>query len=107
MADPGENPKARTIVRQTFALYREAMRMAALVLRAEEPITWEDREQKERYYTYAPIIGGQIYHDLLQNSAFIEQATDKDHESRFESVDTITTEAARLNDEQENGTKAK
>jgi hypothetical protein len=96
-----ENPRANIIIRQNRALWHEAMRAAKRILKEDEPVTWEDREQMERYYAAVPMIAMKIHEDYISSAYFLIQAPEKDQDSRFDKVAAVLAEAKAQNDEEE------
>jgi hypothetical protein len=92
-----ENPNAQALARQTWELWRQSMRMARNVLRAERPPQLSAGEAAEHYYAQVPMIAGHIFDRMLSDSAFLKQAPDRDQQERIESVQAIVLELADLN----------
>lgn len=91
-----ENPAARQLVRQEWGLFCQAMKMARLLLSHGEPLTFEDREQREHYYAAAPIVALHIFDRMLSDSAFLQQANERDHEQRSAGTAAIIGEMEAL-----------
>ncbi|MGH8897934.1 MAG: hypothetical protein ACRDZ4_13160 [Egibacteraceae bacterium] len=93
-----ENPGAARIVAEAWALWREAFRMARLLLKEQEPVAFQEREAMERYYGYVPWLAGKLYDDMLGGSAFVHNAKEKDQIERFEHSRDMVAEMKRQND---------
>jgi len=108
MADPkqSENPRTQTLLRLNLDLWREAIRMAKLLLREGEPLNWEEREARERYYSFVPMIAGKLSDDLHGFSGYLDQASEKELVSRFEQIAAVVKELRAINDEVESREKA-
>jgi len=96
-----ENPKAAKIVEETWRLWRSCLRMARVMLKESEPVSWEEREQMERYYTMTPMIASKLYDDMLGNGAFLNSANENEQERRFEGMAAILGEMDRRSGEAE------
>lgn len=77
---------ARRLVTEGLALWKEAFRLARLVLKDGEPVSWQDREGMEHYYSYVPMIAAKIYDDMLGGSGFAGEAPEKTQRERFDNV---------------------
>lgn len=96
-----ENPRAAKIVEESWRLWRSCFRMARAILKEAEPVSWEEREQMERYYTMTPMIASKLCDDMLSNGAFLNNATENDQERRFDGMAAILGEMDRRSAEAE------
>lgn len=87
-----ENPAAHRIIAESWAMWRESFRMARLLLKGGEPLTWEAKEQKEHYYAFLPMLASNLHDQMLGASNFIVQAPEKDQIERYESVMVMVRE---------------
>lgn len=92
-----DNPNAQALAQQNWKLWRQSMRMALNVLRAERPPQLPDGEAVGHYYAQVPMIAGHIFDRMLSDSAFLKQAPDRDQQERIESVEVMVRELADLN----------
>jgi len=100
-----ENPNAAAIVDQSVQLWRSSFRLATAILRQEQPLTWEEREQKERYYTMVPMIAAKLYDDALSNGAFLQQVPEQDQDRRISGMAAVISEMDRASGEAEKAAK--
>ncbi len=100
-----ENPRAATLVKQNWAAWVQAMRMAKNLMKSEEPLDFHDNENKERYYAYVPMVAMTMVKDMFSDSAFLEQAPEKVQEERLAMVATCLRELKAFNDEIEENLK--
>jgi hypothetical protein len=78
-----ESPAADRIVAEKWAMWRESFRMAHLLLKEQQPLSWEDRESKEHYFSYAPSLAAALQEQMMSGSCFIAQAPEKDQIERY------------------------
>lgn len=102
-----ENPRAATLLRQNWNIWVQSMRAANLLLKSQEPMTFEDREQQERYMSFVPLVATKMYDDFLHYGAYVEQATDKQQDERIATTAGLLKEMTALNDENEKRTQTK
>lgn len=79
-----ESPGADRIVAEKWAMWRASFRMAKQLLKEQEPVSWEDREAKEHYWSNVPILAMALHDQMLGGSAYINQAPEKDQLERFD-----------------------
>lgn len=96
-----ENPKVRTMLDQSFKLWREAFRMANLILKAERPLDFHEKESNERYYAFVPMIASKLFDDYFQNAVFLIRAPESDQHVQLDMVATVISEVVKFNDEVE------
>lgn len=92
----GENPNAEALVRQTWELWRESMRLARNVLREGRPPQVKAGEPMEHYYAQVPMIAAHIFDRMLSHSAFLKQAPERDQQECVESISVVVREVAAL-----------
>jgi hypothetical protein len=101
-----ENRGADRIVAEKWAVWRESFRMARIMLKEQEPLTFEDTVAKEHYYSNVPILAMALHDQMLSGSAFIHQAPEKDQLERYDSAMAIVASMKAANDEVEEKGKA-
>lgn len=107
MPAESENPRAATLLRQNWNIWLQSMRSAICLLKAQEPIQFEEREQQERYMSFVPMVAAKMYDDFMHYGAFIDQANEKQKDERISTTDALLKEMTALNDENEKRLKAK
>jgi len=93
-----ENPAADRIVAEKWAVWREAFRMAKLILKENEPCAWSESDAKEHYYSNVPILAMAFHDQMMGGTSFISQVNEKDQLERYDLAMAMVNSMRTAND---------
>lgn len=100
-----ESPGADRIVAEKWALYRESFRMARILLKEQEPETWEDRLAQDHFWSALPMLALSLQEQMLSGSHFVAQAPEKDQIERYDHALSVVRSMQAANDAAEKKAK--